>query len=108
MRITERFTQIKAVAVRVVGFIKRHKRASIAVAVALLIAGPLLTGTGGETFFLNLAGLGIVALVVRRIVRANERRQAAQARQANCRCHCHRNQRRPQQTATRQQQGGTP
>ena len=101
MRIRERFTQIKAVAVAVVGFIRRHKRASIAVAVALLIAGPLLTGTGGETFFLNLVGLGIVALVVRRIVRANERRQAAQARQANCRCRCH----RQQQT---QQHGGRP
>ena len=105
MRITERFTQIKAVAVAVVGFIKRHQRASIVVAVALLIAGPLLTGTGGETFFLNLVGLGVVALVVRRIVGARERKQA---RQANCRCHCHRNQRRQQQTATRQQQGGTP
>ena len=101
MRINERFTQIKAVVVTVVGFIKRHKRASIAVAVALLIAGPLLTGTGGETFFLNLVGLGIVALVVRRIMRANERRQAAQARQANCRCRCH----RQQQT---QQHGGRP
>ncbi len=101
MRINERFTQIKAVVVTVVGFIKRHKRASIAVAVALLIAGPLLTGTGGETFFLNLVGLGIVALVVRRIMRTNERRQAARARQANCRCRCH----RQQQT---QQQGGTP
>ena len=98
MRIRDRLVQLKAVAVAVGGFIKRHRRASIAVAVALLIAGPLLTGTGGETFFLNLVGLGIVALVVRRIVRANERRQA---RQANCRCQCHRRQ----QT---QQQGGTP
>ena len=76
MRITERFTQIKAVAVAVVGFIKRHQRASIAVAVAPLIPGPLLTGTGGETFFLNLVGLGVIALVVRRIMWANERRQA--------------------------------
>ena len=111
MGIKERFTQIKAVAVAVVGFIKRHKRASIAVAVALLIAGPLLTGTGGETFFLNVVGLGVVALVVRRIMRANDRRKAAQARQANCRCHCHRQQRRksqPAQQAKQQQQGGTP
>ena len=60
------------------------------VAMVLLIAGPLLTGAGGEGFFLNLAGLGIAALVVRRIVRANGRRKAAQARQANCRCNCHR------------------
>ena len=103
MRIKERFTQLKAAAVKVGGFVKRHKRASIATGVALLIAGPLLTGTGGEAFFLNLAGLGIIALMVRRIVRANDRKQA---RQANCRCHCRRNQRR-QQTNT-QQQGGNP
>ena len=101
MRIRDRLVQIKAAAVSVCGFIRRHPRASVALAVALLIAGPLLTGTGGETFFLNLVGLGIVALVVRRIVRANERRQTAQARQSNCRCRCH----RQQQT---QQQGGTP
>ena len=105
MGIKDRLVQLKAAAVSVVGFIKRHKRASIAVAVTLLIAGPLLTGTGGETFFLNLLGLGVIALVVRRIVRANERKQA---RQANCRCHCHRNQRRQHQTATQQQHGGTP
>ena len=102
MGIKEWFTQLKAVAVKVAGFIKRHKRASIAAALVLLIAGPLLTGTGGETFFLNLAGLGIVALVVRRIVRANDRRQAAQARQANCRCRCHWQQQK------QQQKGGTP
>ena len=105
MGIKDRLVQLKAAAVSVVGFIKRHKRASIAVAVTLLIAGPLLTGTGGETFFLNLVGLGVIALVVRRIVRANEKKQA---RQANCRCHCHRNQRRQHQTATQQQHGGTP
>ena len=105
MRIKDRLVQLKAAAVSIVNFIKRHKRASIAVAVALLIAGPLLTGTGGETFFLNLVGLGVIALVVRRIMRANEKKQA---RQANCRCHCHRNQRRQQQTATRHQQGGAP
>ena len=105
MGIKDRLVQLKAAAVSVVGFIKRHKRASIAVAVTLLIAGPLLTGTGGETFLLNLVGLGVIALVVRRIVRANEKKQA---RQANCRCHCHRNQRRQHQTATQQQYGGTP
>ena len=103
MTIKERVNQFKAVGVRVGGFIKRHKRASIATGVALLIAGPLLTGTGGETFFLNLAGLGIIALVVRRIVRANERKQA---RQAYCRCRCHRNQ--PRQQTNTHQQGGTP
>lgn len=110
MDITERFTQGKAVAVQVGGFIRRHPRASIAVAVGLLIAGPLLTGAGGEGFFLNLVGLGIVALIVRRIMRANDRRKAAQAQQANCRCNCHRQGRHNAQRANQQtqQQGGAP
>ena len=113
MRIKERFTQVKTVAVAVVGFIRRHPRASIVVAVALLMAGPLLTGNGGGAFFLNLAGLGIAALVVRQILRANDRRRAAQSRQANCRCHCQRQGRRNSQQATpatpqTRQQGGTP
>ena len=110
MGITERFTQLKAAAVKVAGFIKRHPRASIAVGVGLLITGPLLTGAGGESFFLNLAGLGIAALVVRRIMRANDRRRSAQARQANCRCRCHRQGRHNSQQGTQQthQQGGTP
>ena len=102
MRIRDRLEQFKTIAVAVIGFVRRHKRLSIAAAVALLIAGPLLTGTGGESLFLNLVGLGIIALVVRRIVRANDRRQAAQARQANCRCRCHRNQPQQQQTANQQ------
>ena len=71
MSIAERFTQVRSLAVKVVELIKRHPRASIAAVAALVIAGPLLTGAGGEAFFLNLIGLGIVALVVRRIVRAN-------------------------------------
>ena len=98
MSIGDRLVQFKAVAVAVIGSIKRHPRASIAVAVALVILGPLLTGSGGGAFFLNLVGLGIAALVVRRILRANDRRRPVQARQANCRCHCH----RQQQTANQQ------
>ncbi len=106
MRINDRLALLKAVAVNVVGFIKRHKRLSVAAVVALLIAGPLLTGAGGETFFLNLVGLGVVALVVRRILRANQRRQA---RQPHCRCHCLRQQPRQQHAANqREQQRGTP
>ena len=104
MCIKDWVSQLKAVAVAVTGFIKRHPRASIAVAVAMLILGPLFTGSGGGAFFLNLVGLGIAALVARRIMRANDRRKAAQARQANCRCRCH----GQQQTANQQQQGGTP
>ncbi len=100
MSIAERFTQIRSLAVKVVEFIKRHPRASIAAGVALLILGPLLTGAGGGAFFLNLVGLGIVALIVRRIMLANERRRAAQARQANRQCICHRQQQTQQQRGT--------
>ena len=96
------FPQLKTVAVAVTGFVKRHKRASLAAVVALVILGPLLTGSGGGAFIVNLMGLGIAALVVRRIMRANDRRRAAQARQNNCRCNCHRQQHTQQQPANQQ------
>ena len=64
-------------AVKAGRFCWRHKRLTLALAVGLLIVGPLLTGSGGGTFFLNLIGLGIAALVVRRIVQAANRRKAA-------------------------------
>ena len=75
-------------------FCWRHKRLSLAAVVALLVLAPLLTGAGGGAFFLNLIGLGIAALVVRRIVGAGK------GNQSNCRCNCRR-QNTPQQ-------GGTP
>ncbi len=81
-------------AVKAGRFCWRHKRLTLAAAVALLIVAPLLTGGGGGAFFLNLMGLGIAALVVRRIV------QGGRGRQANCRCNC--------QRQNTQQQGGTP
>ena len=77
-------------------FCWRHKRLTLALAVGLLIVLPLLTGSGGGTFFLNLIGLGIAALVVRRIVQAGKRNRT------NCRCNCNR------RNANTQQQGGTP
>ena len=77
-------------------FLWRHKRLTLALAVGLLIVLPLLTGSGGGTFFLNLIGIGIAALVVRRIVQAGNRRQS------NCRCSCNR------RNTNTQQQGGTP
>ena len=83
-------------AVKVGRFLWRHKRLTLALAVGLLIVLPLLTGSGGGTFFLNLFGLGIAALVVRRIVRAGNRNRA------NCRCNCNR------RNANTQRQGGTP
>ena len=81
-------------AVKAGRFCWRHKRLTLALAVGLLIVAPLLTGSGAGVFFLNLIGLGIAALVVRRIV------QGGRGRQANCRCNCRR-----QNT---QQQGGNP
>ena len=83
-------------AVKAGRFCWRHKRLTLALAVGLLIVGPLLTGSGGGTFFLNLLGLGIAALVVRRIV------QAGRGKQVNCRCNCNR------RNTNTQQQGGTP
>ena len=77
-------------------FCWRHKRLTLAAVAALLILGPLLTGAGGGVFFLNLVGLGIAGLVVRRIVRGGR------GRQAGCRRNCQR-----QRTNT-QQQGGNP
>ena len=83
-------------AAKVGRFCWRHKRLTLALAVGLLIVLPLLTGSGGGTFFLNLLGLGIAALVVRRIVQAGHRNRT------NCRCNCNR------RNANTQQQGGTP
>ena len=89
--------RIVSAAVKTGRFCWRHKRLTLAAAVGLLIVLPLLTGSGGGAFFLNLVGLGIAALVVRRIVRGGR------GRRANCRCNCQR-----QRSQSTQQQGGTP
>ena len=90
MKSVENIIRLAGLKARVGRFCWRHKRLTVAAVVALLILAPLLNGSGGGTFFLNLIGLGIAALVVRRIVQAGQKRQAASARQANCRCRCHR------------------
>ena len=90
MNIVTQVLRLTALSVKAGRFFWRHKRLTLALAVASLIVAPLLTGSGGGSFFLNLIGLGIAALVVGRIVQAGNRRKAAQARQANCRCRCHR------------------
>ena len=74
-------SRIKAVSVSVGGFIGRHKRASIAVGAALLLAGPLVTGDG-ELVFLNAVGLGIGALLLRRFARPNGRQRTGRTQQA--------------------------
>ena len=53
----------------VVGFAVRRKRLTVAVVVALLLIGPLALTGDGEVFVLNALGLGIAALIVRRLAR---------------------------------------
>ena len=74
-------SRVKAVSAGVGGFIGRHKRASIAVGVALLLAGPLVTGDG-ELVFLNAVGLGLGALLLRRFARPNGRQRTGRTQQA--------------------------
>ena len=73
-------SRVKAVSVGVGGFIGRHKRASIAVGAALLLAGPLVTGDG-ELVFLNAVGLGLGALLLRRFARPNGRQRTGRTQQ---------------------------
>ena len=53
----------------VVGFAVRRKRLTVTAVVALLLIGPLALTGDGEVFVLNALGLGIAALIVRRIAR---------------------------------------
>ena len=73
-------SRVKAVSVGVGGFIGRHKRLSIAVVVALLLAGPLVTGDG-ELVCLNAVGLGFGVLLLMRFVRPSGRQRTGQAQQ---------------------------
>ena len=46
-----------------------RKRLTVAAVVALLLIGPLALTGDGEVFVLNALGLGIAALIVRRLAR---------------------------------------
>ena len=80
---------------------------TVAGGIALLSAGPLLTNSGGESCLVNLvsrtgqapAGRDIIPLVVRGIVRSNDRRRASRLRYWE--------QPRRRQTANRRPQGGS-
>ena len=65
MHTKERAWRVLAAAVRIGRFLRRQKRAAI----AMLVVAPLLTGMGLELFVLNLLGLGIGALFIRSQVR---------------------------------------
>ena len=53
----------------VIGFAVRRRRLLVAVVVALLLVMPLALTGDGEVFVLNALGIGITALVIRRIAR---------------------------------------
>ena len=53
----------------VIGFAVRRRRLSVTVVVALLLVVPLALTGDGEVFVLNAVGLGIAALIVRRLTR---------------------------------------
>ena len=72
MHVKATVSRVKAVLGGVGGLVRRHKRLSIAVGVAALLAGPLVTGDG-ELVFLNAVGLGLGALLLRRFARPNGR-----------------------------------
>ena len=66
MHVWNRVAQVVGV---VVGFAVRRKRLTVAAVVALLLIGPLALTGDGEVFVLNALGLGIAALIVRRLAR---------------------------------------
>ena len=72
--------RVTGVAVRAGGFIRRRKRLKVAVVVAALLAGPLVT-TDGELFVLNAVGLGLGALLLRRFAMTGGRKRTGQAKQ---------------------------
>ena len=80
MHVKELVSRVKGVTVKAGGFLGRRKRLSIAVVVALLLAGPLVTGDG-ELVFLNAVGLGFGALLLMRFVRPSGRQRTGQTRQ---------------------------
>ena len=53
----------------VVGFAVRPRRLSIAVVIVALLVVPLALTGDGEVFVLNAVGLGLAALIVRRLTR---------------------------------------
>ncbi len=68
MHVKERVLKVTGVVVKAGGFIRRHKRASIAVLVALLLGVPLLLTGDREVFVVNAVGLGFGALALRRFI----------------------------------------
>ena len=96
MHVKELVSRVAGLAVKAGGILGRHKRLTIAVVVAALLLGPLLT-TDGELVFLNAVGLGLGALLLRRFIRPGGRPRTGRAQQA---------QRQRTARATTQHEGG--
>ena len=58
----------------VIGFAVRRRRLSVAVVVVLLLVVPLALTGDGELFVLNALGIGMAALIVRRLAGFGRRR----------------------------------
>ena len=80
MHVKELVPRVKGVAVKAGGFMRRRKRLTIAVVVAALLVGPMVT-TDGELVFLNAFGLGLGALLLRRFASPGGRQRTGQAKQ---------------------------
>ena len=78
MHVKELVPKVKGLAVKAGGFIRRRKRLTIAVVVAALLFGPLVT-TDGELVFLNAVGLGLGALLLRRFIGPGGRQRMGRA-----------------------------
>ena len=96
MHVKELVSRVTGFVVKAGGFMRRHKRLTIAVVVAALLFGPLVT-TDGELVFLNAVGLGLGALLLRRFIRPGGRQWTRRAQQA---------QRQRTAKATTQNEGG--
>ena len=81
MHVKELVPKVKGLGVKAGGFIRRRKRLTIAVVVAALLFGPLVT-TDGELVFLNAVGLGLGALLLRRFIKPGGRQRTGRAQQA--------------------------
>ena len=69
MHVKKLVPKVKGLAVKAGGFIRRRKRLTIAVVVAALLFGPLVT-TDGELVFLNAVGLGTRRAAAQAVPRA--------------------------------------
>ena len=81
MHVKELVPRVTGLAVKAGGILGRRKRLTIAIVVAALLLGPLVT-TDGELVFLNTVGLGLGALLLRRFTRPRGRQWTGQAQQA--------------------------